>query len=71
VRKLTRKLEVTRDKIASWPSDKLQVYSEQSSIFYDIMTNYLVDQVPPPPTLPSGTDPYLTLTARICFGRLQ
>lgn len=45
VRKLTRKLEVTRDKIASWPSDKLQVYSEQSSIFYDIMTNYLVDQV--------------------------
>lgn len=45
VRKLTHKLDVGRDKISSWPSDKLVVNSEHSSLFYDIMTDQFVDQI--------------------------
>jgi len=45
VRKLTRKLEVTRDKLPSWPSDKLVVHTEHSSLFYDIMSEGIVEQV--------------------------
>ncbi len=41
----TRKVEVTRDKIPSWPHDKLTVLAEQSSIFYDLMVPELVEQV--------------------------
>ena len=41
----TRKVEVTRDKIPSWPHDRLTVMAEQSSVFYDLMTPELVEQV--------------------------
>jgi hypothetical protein len=62
VRKLTHKLDVGRDKISSWPSDKLVVNSEHSSLFYDIMTDQFVDQVripfsPPLPPLPQLLHP--------------
>lgn len=38
-------MEVTRDKIPNWPHDKLTVLAEQSSVFYDLMTPELVEQV--------------------------
>lgn len=42
VRTLTRKLEV---KIPGWPADKLLVYGEHSSIFQDLITEPLLEQV--------------------------
>lgn len=36
---------MTRDKIPSWPHDKLTVLAEQSSVFYDLMIPELVEQV--------------------------
>ena len=44
VRNLTRKMEVGRDKLSTWPSDKLVVYAEHSSLFHDIMTEQMADQ---------------------------
>lgn len=41
----TRKVEVTRDKIPNWPHDKLTVLAEQSSVFYDLMTLEILEQV--------------------------
>ncbi|CAL5221103.1 g3236 [Coccomyxa viridis] len=41
----TRKVDVTRDKIPGWPHDKLTVLAEQSSVFYDLMTPELLEQV--------------------------
>lgn len=41
----TRRVEVTRDKIPSWPHDKLTVLAEQSTVFYDLMIPELVEQV--------------------------
>ena len=38
-------MEVGREKLASWPSEKLAVYAEHSSLFYDVMTDQIVDQV--------------------------
>ena len=45
VRKLARKMEVSRDRIASWPSDKLVIYAEHSSVFYDLMPEHIQEQV--------------------------
>ena len=36
---------MTRDKIPNWPHDKLTVLAEQSSVFYDLMTPELLEQV--------------------------
>ncbi len=36
---------MTRDKIPGWPHDKLTVLAEQSSVFYDLMTPELLEQV--------------------------
>ena len=38
-------MEVGREKLASWPSEKLAVHAEHSSLFFDIMTDQIVDQV--------------------------
>ena len=46
VRKLARKMEVSRDRIASWPSDKLVIHAEHSSVFYDLMPEHIQEQVP-------------------------
>ena len=40
-------MEVGKDKLPSWPSDKLMVYAEHSSLFYDTMTDRVVEQVKP------------------------
>ena len=40
-----RRLDVTRDRIATWPSDSLVVFAEHPSLFYDLMTDQLLDQV--------------------------
>ncbi len=40
-----RRVDVTRDRIATWPSDSLAVFAEHPSIFYDLMTDQLLDQV--------------------------
>ena len=45
LRLYTRKVEVTRDRIPNWPHDKLTVLAEQSSVFYDLMTPEVLEQV--------------------------
>lgn len=45
IRKLTHKMEVGRDKVPSWPADKLVVHAEHSNLFYDIITDKIVEQV--------------------------
>ena len=45
VRKLARKMEVSRDRIATWPLDKLVIYAEHSSVFYDLMPEHIQEQV--------------------------
>ncbi|KAI7840816.1 hypothetical protein COHA_005462 [Chlorella ohadii] len=42
IKTFCKKVEVTRDRIANWP-DKLAVWAEHSSIFYDIMGPQLLD----------------------------
>ena len=42
---LARKIEVARDRLPAWPSDKLMVLSESPSAFYDLMPPQLVEQV--------------------------
>lgn len=44
IEKFAKRVEVTRDRIATWPSD-LVVYAEHPSIFYDLMTDQLLEQV--------------------------
>ena len=39
----TKILDVKKDKIPSWPSTELTVYSEQASNFYDLMSSHLLD----------------------------
>lgn len=41
----TRKVDVTKDRIPNWPHDKLTVLAEQPSIFYDLMTDVMLEQV--------------------------
>jgi hypothetical protein len=41
----TRNVEVAKDRIPSWPHDKLTVLAEQPSIFYDLMTDVMLEQV--------------------------
>lgn len=41
----TRKVEVSKDRIPTWPHDQLTVLAESASIFYDLMTEAMVDQV--------------------------
>ncbi len=41
-----RKVEVAKDRLPSWPHDKLTVLAEQPSIFYDLMTEAMMEQVP-------------------------
>ena len=43
---LARKIEVARDRLPTWPADKLTVLSESPSAFYDLMPPQLVEQVP-------------------------
>ncbi|KAK2076517.1 hypothetical protein QBZ16_001043 [Prototheca wickerhamii] len=43
VKTFTKLLEVKKDKIPSWPSTELTVYSEQASTFYDLMSSHLLD----------------------------
>lgn len=47
VRNLAHKMEINRDKLPAWPSDRLLVYAEHSSLFYDIMTDQMADQAWP------------------------
>lgn len=44
IERFTKRLEVTRDRIATWPAD-LVVHAEHPSIFYDLMTDQLLEQV--------------------------
>ncbi len=41
----TRRVEVARDRIASWPADTLAVFAEHPSVFYDLMTDQLMNEV--------------------------
>lgn len=41
----TRNVDVAKDRIPSWPHDKLTVLAEQPSIFYDLMTDVMLEQV--------------------------
>lgn len=41
----TRKVEVAKDRIPNWPHEKLTVLAEQPSIFYDLMSEAMLDQV--------------------------
>ena len=45
LRLYTRKVEVARDRIPNWPHEKLSVLAEQPSIFYDLLTPELLEQV--------------------------
>ena len=45
VEKMAPRVEVARDRIAGWPSDQLLVYAEHPTLFYDLMTEQLMDQV--------------------------
>lgn len=57
VRKLTRRLEVSREHLATWPGEKLVVSAEHSSIFYDIFSDNLLEQVPANPILLTSLEP--------------
>jgi hypothetical protein len=45
VKAFTRKVEVAKDRIPSWPHESLTVLAEHSSVFYDLMTDAMMDQV--------------------------
>ena len=45
LRLYTRKVEVAKDRLPSWPHDKLTVLAEQPSIFYDLMNETMMEQV--------------------------
>ena len=45
VEKMAPRMDVARDRIAAWPSDQLVVFAEHPSLFYDLMTEQLMDQV--------------------------
>jgi hypothetical protein len=47
VRTFAHVVAVGKNKMPNWPSDKLTVLAEHSSIFYDIMTEQLLDAVCP------------------------
>jgi len=40
-----RRVEVARDRIATWPGDTLSVFAEHPSVFYDLMTDQLLNEV--------------------------
>ena len=42
---LARKVEVAKDRLPTWPSDKLTVLAESPSAFYDLMPPQLIEQV--------------------------
>ena len=42
---MTHRIEVTKDRLPDWPSDKLAVHGEHSTIFYDLVTEQLYNQV--------------------------
>ena len=43
VGELTKKIEPTRDRLPGWNSEALVVHAEQASVFYDIITQPLMD----------------------------
>ncbi|KAK9828483.1 hypothetical protein WJX72_000239 [[Myrmecia] bisecta] len=43
--KFARKIEINRERCPSWPADKLAVYAEHSSVFYELMPEPLLEQV--------------------------
>jgi hypothetical protein len=46
LKKFTKKIEVGRDRIAQWPGPRqLTVLTEQATMFYDVMTESIVNQV--------------------------
>lgn len=45
LRLYTRKVEVAKDRLPSWPHEKLTVLAEQPSIFYDLMNDAMMEQV--------------------------
>ena len=45
IEKFARRVEVARDRIATWPGDALAVFAEHPSIFYDLMTEQLLSEV--------------------------
>ena len=44
IERFGKRVDVTRDRIATWPSD-LVVIAEHPSIFYDLMSEQLLEQV--------------------------
>ncbi len=40
----TKTLDVAKDRLPRWPGDRLVVLAEHSSLFYDVMTESLMDQ---------------------------
>ena len=45
IEKFARRVEVGKDRIATWPGDVLAVFAEHPSIFYDLMTDQLLNEV--------------------------
>ena len=45
IEKFGRRVEVGRDRIAAWPNDALSVFAEHPSVFYDLMTDQLLNEV--------------------------
>lgn len=45
VKTFCRKVEVAKDRIPGWPSERLTVLAEHSSTFYDLMSDSVVEQV--------------------------
>lgn len=41
----TKRMEVSKDKLKDWPRDDLVVFAESSSVFYDVVTDFLMTQV--------------------------
>ena len=44
VKTFCHRVEVTRDRIAAWPSERLAVLAEHSSVFYDLMSDSVLEQ---------------------------
>ena len=42
---LAHKIDVSRERLPGWPSDKLTVLTEHSSVLYDIVPDQLMEQV--------------------------
>ena len=45
----THTVDVGRDRLPRWAGDRLVVMAEHSSLFYDVMTDAMMEQAPPPP----------------------